>query len=155
MKVVWDIVSQCQEDYQAQIDVDLASRNPDVLNVKENAIKYSGNKPVLIRLEQVNERLNLSVIDQGIGISAHESAFDYTDNFTEINNVRYTGFIEMERDCMEEQSDFRMASNQLEHQARQQLVIEKAERKAQCAIKSGIRSRRKCDAGLHRSWCEH
>ncbi|MGJ1319124.1 sensor histidine kinase [Sphingobacterium spiritivorum] len=85
-EVVWDIVSQCQEDYQAQIDVDLQVRNPDVLNVKgnevliqlsilnivENAIKYSGNKPVLIRLEQVNERLNLSVIDQGIGISAHD-----------------------------------------------------------------------------------
>jgi len=82
-EVIWDIVTYTQQKFDARISVDLQIQDQDVLNINgndvliqlsiqnlvENAIKYSSNKPVEIRIFQHEGQLVVGIQDSGIGIA--------------------------------------------------------------------------------------
>ncbi|MEK6492729.1 HAMP domain-containing sensor histidine kinase [Myroides odoratimimus] len=91
-EIIWNIyealqdkLTELQTTLQISINVDdftkLEYKGNETLihlalyNIVENAIKYSNSKPVSVELSLHNNRLQLSVEDQGKGISEEELAF--------------------------------------------------------------------------------
>jgi len=87
-EIIWEVVEHAILYHKATIEVNINVKNPDLLqitgnqqllhlainNLVENAIKYSNNKLVKIKLEQKQEFLNIYIIDQGIGILDEDMA---------------------------------------------------------------------------------
>ncbi len=104
-EVIWHLVENMVLYHQAHIDVDLqvdkhtlltVDANDKLLelaigNLLENAIKYSNNNVVKILFTTQRDRLQLSIIDQGIGIP--ESDLQHIkQNFYRGNNTqKYQG----------------------------------------------------------------
>ncbi len=61
-------------------------------NVIENACKYSNNKPVSVKADVIGDRLQLCIIDNGIGIPKEELRFIYDPFFRASNTGRYEGY---------------------------------------------------------------
>lgn len=81
-EIIWEIIENAIQNHHAKIKVDLQvsdsnllqiDGNPTLLsialnNLLENAIKYSNNQEVIIRLSDENNVLKIAFTDQGIGI---------------------------------------------------------------------------------------
>ncbi|GAA4148591.1 HAMP domain-containing sensor histidine kinase [Sphingobacterium kyonggiense] len=81
-EIVWQVIEQAVLYHHSKIDVKIEVQNPDLLtwegndrllalalnNLIENAIKYSNNNLINIRLWEEENRLLLEIKDQGIGI---------------------------------------------------------------------------------------
>lgn len=81
-EIVWQVIEQAVLYHHAKIDVKIEVQNPDLLfwegndrllalalnNLIENAIKYSNNNLINLRLWEEEDRLLLEIKDQGIGI---------------------------------------------------------------------------------------
>lgn len=61
-------------------------------NVIENGCKYSENKPVSVTLSVVDDKLQIVVKDQGIGIPAEELKYIYDPFFRASNTGKYKGY---------------------------------------------------------------
>jgi len=81
-EVVWQVIENAIHYHQAKISVSMEVKNNDLLillgnekllqiafnNLLNNAIKYSGNQAVEIRLAEVANKLEIHILDQGIGV---------------------------------------------------------------------------------------
>jgi len=99
-EVIWQLVENMVLYHQAKVEVDIQVDDQAVLtlegndkllelaigNLLENAIKYSDNQPVKILFTEANGQLELSIIDQGIGISQHDLRY-IRQNFYRGNNT--------------------------------------------------------------------
>lgn len=56
-------------------------------NIIENALKYGENKPVKVEIKEVKNKINLSVIDEGVGMSKEEIEHIY-DRFYRADKSR-------------------------------------------------------------------
>lgn len=104
-EVVWQVVENMVLYHHAQIEVDIqvldqqllhADANDKLLelaigNLLENAIKYSDNKVVKISFKEDAGRLQLLIVDRGIGIPEHD-LLHIRQNFYRGNNTqKYQG----------------------------------------------------------------
>jgi signal transduction histidine kinase len=87
-EILFAAVSQVKNERQADIEVEFGSEPTDVnellingnedlllltlVNVIENGIKFSDNKPVKVILSSYSEKLTLEIQDQGIGVANAE-----------------------------------------------------------------------------------
>ncbi|TDS17374.1 HAMP domain-containing sensor histidine kinase [Sphingobacterium paludis] len=100
-EVIWQLVENMVLYHQAKVEVDIRVNDQALLtmdgndkllelaigNLLENAIKYSDNQPVKILFTEVRGRLQLSIMDQGIGISQHDLRY-IRQNFYRGNNTQ-------------------------------------------------------------------
>jgi len=104
-EVLWNVIEQCQQNLQADIQVHFPEIDPDlfrmeasentihlaIYNLLENAIKYSDNKPVEVEFIAQHGHLELLIRDHGIGIPESELPF-ITDTFYRGKNAhKYKG----------------------------------------------------------------
>ncbi|AIM36411.1 sensor histidine kinase [Sphingobacterium sp. SG20118] len=104
-EVLWEIIEQVTLVHHAQINVDIQVADTDLLKVEANdkllqlaiqnivlnAVKYSDNQPVEIRLKSQGGKLLVEIVDQGIGILPAE-LIRVTDNFYRGENAQeYNG----------------------------------------------------------------
>lgn len=85
-EVIWSAIESVIRYHQAQISVDIGVTDHQVLtwrgnekllqlalsNLLENAVKYSSNKPIKVRVERVEQTIRIEIIDQGIGIDEED-----------------------------------------------------------------------------------
>ncbi len=61
-------------------------------NIIENGCKYSDNRPVLVKLNVIDEQLQIVVKDEGIGIPEKELKYIYDPFFRASNTRKYKGY---------------------------------------------------------------
>ncbi|UYW02620.1 HAMP domain-containing histidine kinase [Flavobacterium agricola] len=85
-EIIWEVVEQAILYHKATIEVAINVTNPDVLqinanaqllhlainNLVSNAIKYSNNDLVIIKLEENENTVSIFIIDHGIGIPEND-----------------------------------------------------------------------------------
>lgn len=104
-ELIWDCIERCQQELNSSIQVDFPALDPDLLllravesplklacyNLLENAVKYSDNKPINLRFEQVHKQLMVHIQDQGIGISQEELPYVMETFYRGKEALRYKG----------------------------------------------------------------
>ncbi|GHE23302.1 sensor histidine kinase [Sphingobacterium griseoflavum] len=104
-EVIWHLVENMVLYHSARIEVDLQVHNQALLtvdandkllelaigNLLENAIKYSDNRVVKILFTTDQNRLQLNIIDQGIGIPAADLKHIRQNFFRGHNTRQYQG----------------------------------------------------------------
>ena len=100
-EVVWKVIENAVLYHNAQINVDLQVENDALLtiqgnekllevafnNLLGNAIKYSDNSPIQIQFLESENKLQIQIIDQGIGIDEKEIN-QITQNFYRGKNTQ-------------------------------------------------------------------
>ena len=100
-EVVWKVIENAVLYHNAQINVDLQVENDTLLtiqgnekllevafnNLVGNAIKYSDNSPIQIQFLESENKLQIQIIDQGIGIDEKEIN-QITQNFYRGKNTQ-------------------------------------------------------------------
>ncbi len=85
-EIIWQVIENAVLYYQADIEVKIEVEDANLMewegnekllalafnNIIENAIKYSNNKKVTVILHEDLGRLEVLVVDQGIGISQED-----------------------------------------------------------------------------------
>lgn len=104
-EVIWQVIENAILYHQAQINVDIKVENNHLLSIKGNekllelafnniagnAIKYSDNKPIQIQFLEIDNRLQIHISDQGIGI-VEEDLKQIKQNFYRGKNaINYQG----------------------------------------------------------------
>lgn len=104
-EIIWQLVENMVLYHNAHIEVDIQVHDQSLLstagndkllelaigNLLENAIKYSDNQLVKILFTEENGRLQLSIIDQGIGIPTHDLLHIRQNFFRGNNTHNYQG----------------------------------------------------------------
>ncbi|WP_282629704.1 sensor histidine kinase [Empedobacter sedimenti] len=100
-EIVWKVIENAVLYHNAQINVDLQVENDTLLtiqgnekllevafnNLVGNAIKYSDNLPIQIQFLEIDDKLQIQIIDQGIGIDEKEIN-QITQNFYRGKNTQ-------------------------------------------------------------------
>ncbi|HET7896863.1 MAG TPA: ATP-binding protein, partial [Flavisolibacter sp.] len=83
-KARMELVVDCSENIQAYVDIDMWEKV--VLNLLSNAFKYTHSGTITVSLKQVNDRIEFSVTDTGVGIP--EAELDKVfERFHRIQNI--------------------------------------------------------------------
>lgn len=104
-EIVWQIIENQIIFQQAQVNVDIKVPKEDLLtvmgnaklldlainNIIENAIKYSNNQQINIHFLAQHDKLEIHVIDQGIGILATDLGHIKQNFFRGKNTKQYQG----------------------------------------------------------------
>ncbi len=104
-EVVWQVIENAVMYHQAQINVEIKVENNALLSIQGNekllevalnnlvgnAIKYSDNQPIQIVFIEQNQRLELHIIDQGIGIEESDMKQIKENFFRGQNTKKYQG----------------------------------------------------------------
>lgn len=100
-EIIWQVIENAVLYHQAQIDVKIEVEDPVLLNVYgnpdllelafnnliENAVKYSDNQPVSVVLKSIGKKLQIEIIDTGIGIPESDLN-QITQNFYRGKNTK-------------------------------------------------------------------
>lgn len=104
-EIVWKVIENAILYHQAKISVSMEVLNEELLvvsgndkllelalnNLLSNAIKYSGNQEIEIRLIETGNRLQIHIVDQGIGVPEGDLK-RITQNFYRGQNTKdYSG----------------------------------------------------------------
>jgi len=104
-EVVWQVIENAILYHQAKINVDIKVENTNLLSIEgnekllelafnnlvSNAIKYSDNKPIHIQFLEVDNRLEIQIVDQGIGILEEDLVKIKQNFFRGRNTQKYQG----------------------------------------------------------------
>ncbi|WP_218962178.1 sensor histidine kinase [Sphingobacterium sp. 1.A.4] len=104
-EIVWQVIENAILYHKAKITVEMHVQDPNVLqwegndkllalainNLLENAIKYSDNKPIHVMFRKDEGRLQIWIIDQGIGIPQADLEQVKQNFFRASNTKTYNG----------------------------------------------------------------
>lgn len=108
-QLLWDVketLERLDPNNKVILDMSLLPENPNKLkirgneqllhlaftNIISNGCKYSNHQPVTVSLGATDSEVKIVVIDQGIGIPAHELKYIYDPFFRASNTKRYEGY---------------------------------------------------------------
>lgn len=108
-QLLWDVketLERLDPNNKVLLDMSLLPENPNKLKIKgneqllhlaftniiSNGCKYSNHQPVTVSLGATDSEVKIIVIDQGIGIPAHELKYIYDPFFRASNTKSYEGY---------------------------------------------------------------
>lgn len=104
-EVVWQVIENAVLYHQARINVDIQVENEQLLHIQgnekllelalnnllSNAIKYSDNQPIQIQFIEIDSRLQIHILDLGIGILEADLNHIKQNFFRGQNTQQYQG----------------------------------------------------------------
>lgn len=104
-EIIWQVIENAVLYYQADIEVKIEVEKANLLewdgnekllalafnNIIENAIKYSDNKKITVVIHEEHGRLEVLVVDQGIGISQEDLNMVKENFYRGENTGKYSG----------------------------------------------------------------